>query len=209
MNGGANLNQLCCTFTAGDLAGMAESVRSFGFGALNNGLSPETLIALQAEADRALATMARAESSTTLKYSARMCGLGPVASAVLKGEDMSGLLERVFDGQFELSDHISCLTHYGPADHLGAHLDKPASDCVVTILLYLRARSRVSSTGETGLLLHVYGETEDTVGEARLSIPTCEGTVVLGRGSQFWHERPRLQVGEEVIAITGCYKACE
>jgi hypothetical protein len=41
--------------------------------------------------------------------------------------------------------------------------------------------------------------------KVRLEIPTITGGLVLGRGSKYWHERPKLQAGEQVIAITGCF----
>lgn len=209
MTGGAvAAGPSCLSVDAGDVAAMAASVRACGFGALPGGLSPEMLAALRAEAEASLGTMKRAESAAGLCYRARMCGLGPVAFSVLEGAEMSGLLGQVFGGRFMLSRHISCLTHYGSADHLGAHLDKPAEDCTVTVLLYLRARSPAPGAAETGLVLKVYGEAEDSIGAPRLSIPTTEGTVVLGHGSRVWHERPPLQPGEDVIAITGCYRAC-
>ena len=41
--------------------------------------------------------------------------------------------------------------------------------------------------------------------KARLTIPTHTGGIVVGRGSKFWHERPMLEKGEQVAALTGCY----
>lgn len=195
--------------TSEALMAMTDSVRQFGFGALIDGLSQETLAALQAEADATLGNMVEAESAANLKYRARMGSLGPIAKAVLNSEEMTGLLTRVFGGHFAISDHISCYTHYASSDHLGAHLDKPAKDCAVTILIYVRAASPAPNAADTGLVLRVYGETEDTIGSPRLSIPTAEGTVALGHGSRFWHERPALQPGENVVAITGCYRSVD
>src|SRR5262245_34392956 len=39
----------------------------------------------------------------------------------------------------------------------------------------------------------------------RAIIPTHAGGIVVGFGSRFWHERPMLDEGERVAALTGCY----
>lgn len=190
----------------GVVRAMRSSVHHFGFGALDRSLRGPVLNALRAEAGSLLEAASHAASESGLRYSARIAGLGEVALSLLKGPELSGLLEEVFGRAFTLSEEISCFTFYGAQDHLGAHQDKPGDRCVVTIIVYLHAVSPVPDAPDTGLVLNVYGETEDSVGDTRLSIPTVAGTLVLGNGSRVWHERPRLKDGEEVIAITGCYR---
>ena len=190
----------------GAVDAMISSVRRFGFGALDRALRGPVLDNLRMEAQRRLKAASHAKSESGLRYSARVGGLGEVALSLLKGADLSGLLEEVFGATFTLSEEISCFTFYAAQDHLGAHQDKPADRCVVTIIVYLHAVSPAPDAPDTGLVLNVYGETEDSVGHTRLAIPTTPGTLVLGKGSRVWHERPRLKDGEEVIAITGCYR---
>lgn len=185
---------------------LERSVASYGFGGMPHVIRPEVLRTIQEEAEAKLGEAVLAEQFTGLRYRARIASLGDEAKGLLVNPHMLDLLERVFNERFELSEQISCLTCYGSGDHLGAHLDKPASDCAVTIIIYLFGSSPDPDAPDTGLVLNVYGESEDSVGNARLRIPTKAGTVVLGRGSRVWHERPRLKEGEEVIAITGCYK---
>lgn len=193
----------------GAVEAMKSSVERLGFGSLKQSLRLPVLEALRTEARRQLKTASRAESERGLRYSARVGGLGDVALSLLKDPELSGLLDEVFGGTFTLSEEISCYTSYSAQDHLGAHQDKPADRCVVTIIVYLHANSPAPDAPDTGLVLNIYGETEDSVGDIRLRIPTTPGTLVLGNGSRIWHERPRLKDGEEVIAITGCYRPAD
>ena len=57
----------------------------------------------------------------------------------------------------------------------------------------------------TGLELRIYGEEMTQNCQPHLTIPTRTGGIVIGHGSKFWHERPMLQKGEQVAALTGCY----
>jgi len=190
-----------------EIAAMRESAEVFGFGALNSSLPDEVLAQLRDEARQQLGGAKHAESGSEskLRYSASVASLGSHALDILTSRQMTGLLESVFSGHYNLSENISCYTFYTSNDHLGAHQDSPADQCSVTIIIYLHAVSPYSCAKDTGLVLNVYGETENSVGDVRLKIPTIAGSIVLGRGSVFWHERPRLLPGEEVTAITGCY----
>lgn len=190
-----------------DVQRLDHLVQSSGFGHLANIIRPAVLDALQSEAEEGLGGAKLAEQSAGLRYRAKVTGLGPVAKGFLIDPAMADLLQTVFRQQFVLSENISCLTCYGDGDHLGAHLDKPASECAVTIIIYLFAQSPDAEAADTGLVLNVYGEDADSVGQPRMRIPTRAGTIVLGRGSKIWHERPRLKLGERVIAITGCFRA--
>ena len=115
------------------------------------------------------------------------------------------LLYQVFGEHAVLSEGVSCLTYYGEGDHLGPHLDMPAEECSVTIIIYLEATSPAPDAPDTGLILRVYGEDMAAGDEARLTIPTHAGSIVVGRGSKVWHERPKLKTGEWVAAVTGCF----
>src|SRR6185295_10895773 len=106
-------------------------------------------------------------------------------------------LYSVFDERLMLAEGVSCLTFYGEGDHLGPHVDEPASECAVTILVYLDASGAASPPAPgTGLVLRVYTEQKPEGEAARLTIPTRTGAIVVGRGSRVWHERPRLLPGE-------------
>lgn len=194
---------------------LRHSVATFGFAAFVDAVEPAMLEALRAEARLGAGASVQAERSADgltrsdgepPAYRARITGLGPEARRFLTDPTVLGLLRDYFGGEHVLSEGISCLTFYDSAGHLGPHLDRPAEDCAVTIIVYLEAVSPDPSAPDTGLVLVVYGETEASIGVPRLRIPTRTGTVVLGRGSRFWHERPRLKAGESVVAITGCYR---
>lgn len=189
------------------LAAMKLSAEHFGFGTLTKALSDEVLQELYREAGRQLSVAKHGRSeSGGLNYNAHIAGLGSCALELLTSANLVGLLEAVFPGRYELSDNISCYTYYDSGSYLGVHRDSPADQCAVTIIVYLHAVSPDATSAVSGLALNVYGEDENSVGNVRLRIPTVQGSLVLGRGSLYWHERPRLQRGEEVIAITSCYR---
>jgi len=58
-----------------------------------------------------------------------------------------------------------------------------------------------------GLSLRIFNDGETCAAEPCAVIATRVGTVVVGRGSSFWHERPVLQPGERVVALTACFRA--
>ena len=194
-------------YSGSDVAQLRDGVQTHGFACLPDAFAPPLLEALQQEAQERLGLALPAEQTTGLQYRANIISLGPVASRVLGGRDARELLRAVFAEELTLSEGVSCLTLYGEGDHLGAHLDQPASECAVTILVYLAATGGTSPPSPvTGLVLRVYGEQEPHGEAPRLTIPTRAGAIVVGWGSRVWHERPRLLAGEQVIALTGCFK---
>lgn len=190
-----------------EVAELRRNVEMFGFGCLTGAIAADVLAAMQAEARERFPESLRAEQSIDLAYRANISSLGPCASEFLNSHRAIELLAQVFDGTFALADGVSCLTFYKEGDHLGAHRDQPADECQVTVLAYLVASGPAPKEGPTGLELRVYGEEMPPSGEPILTIPTRVGAIVLGRGSMVWHERPKLQPGEFVSALTGCYKA--
>jgi hypothetical protein len=194
-------------YSSADLERLRADVQSFGFGCLPAALPGSLLAELQREAESLLGIALFAEQATDLNYRARLTSLGPVAAQLLGGPDARALLQAVFAESLQLSEGVSCLTFYNEGDHLGAHLDQPAAECTVTILVYLAATGATTPAApDTGLVLRVYAEEKPQGDDVRLIIPTVSGAIVLGRGSRVWHERPRLLPGESVVALTGCFK---
>lgn len=187
-------------------ANIAKHVTETSFAPFEAAITSNWLSCMQAEAQDALASSVLAEQSEGLSYRAKISGLGPVARSFLLEPSVVSLLSEYFGGRYALSEDISCLTFYDADGHLGAHLDKPAEKCSVTIIIYLAATSPDPNAVDTGLVLNVYGESEASIGQPRLRIATRPGTIVLGRGSRIWHERPPLKPGECVTAITGCFR---
>jgi len=184
---------------------LRSSIDSFGFGLLTDAIAPSLLERLQNEATERSKGATFAEQSSGLAYRASITSLGPCARDFLGNPKMTDFLTSIFGGRFVLTEHRSCLTFYKTGDHLGPHLDKPAEECMVTIIVYLIARGPVRDSDQTGLQLRVYGEELTENPQAILTIPTTTGAIVLGRGSRIWHGRPSLQEGEFVAALTGCY----
>jgi hypothetical protein len=188
-----------------DVERLRDSVRAFGFGCLAGAITPVVLRTLQAEAEERFASSQTAERTVELCYRANIISLGTKALEFFCSADAIHLLSAVFDETFEPVKQVSCLTYYRQGDHLGAHRDEPASDCEVTLIAYLSVCRSLSLSPRTGLQLLVYGEDMPNGGKPRLTIPTEVGAIVVGRGSKTWHERPRLEMGESVSALTGCY----
>ena len=189
-----------------DIDELKSSISRHGFGSLAGALAPAALRTLQEESATLLLDAKRAEQSEGLAYRASLTRMGPNGQAFFRGKAFGALLRDLFEESFELSETVSCITRYGEADHLGAHLDQPAELCAVTIILYLDVCGQGWPLSDTGLVLRVYGESMPADGEASLLIPTRTGAMAIGRGSRVWHERPRLREGEAVTALTVCFK---
>jgi hypothetical protein len=188
-----------------DIEKVCRSVQSFGFALLPGSIVPSVLRALQEEAGQCKSAALLAERSEELTYRANITSLGPQARDLLCSRQMTQLLSVIFGGSFVLTESRSCLTFYEEGDHLGPHLDKPAEECAVTIIVYVAATGPVLRSPQTGLELRIYGQEMTENCRARLTIPTHTGGIVVGHGSKFWHERPKLEKGEQVAALTGCY----
>lgn len=189
----------------GDVDHLSSSIATYGFGSLPSIISGPLLRALDAEARERDPAAAAAQSASQIRYSARMTALGPVGRALLFSRAMTALLLDVFGERFLPNEGQSCLTFYGEGDHLGPHVDQPAAGCVVTAIAYVATRRLEITPQQTGMQLRVYGKRITPDAQPLLCIPTETGTLVLGRGSVTVHERPMLQKGEYVAAITGCY----
>ena len=188
-----------------DVDRLRLSIQTYGFGFLPDLVMPSALVRLRNEARELSGTAVFAKQSAKVSYQARIAPLGPEGRELLFGDQMIDLLFLVSGERVLPSEDRSCLTVYHEGDHLGPHRDHPEAECLVTAILYLAASGSSQSSEKTGLVLQVYGQEMTGDDRPRLSIPTTVGTIVIGRGSKFWHERPMLEKGEAVVALTGCY----
>ncbi|MGA7181152.1 MAG: hypothetical protein WBX11_16420 [Thiobacillaceae bacterium] len=193
----------CTTET---LLSLRASVSEYGFAYLEDALGDELKAALRAEAVAGSDSARSAIESDTIPYKARIAELGDDALSFLTSPSIVQLFQAMFEEPLVLSKDASCYTFYGPGDFLSLHRDRPV-ECVATLIAYLVAASPDPQSPQTGLSLRVFGEQSEKAAEPRLVIPTRIGTLVVGRGSRFWHERPPLQPGEHVIALTACFAA--
>jgi hypothetical protein len=184
---------------------LCRTAREFGFGALEGALDVDLLTRLQAESASQLEASVSADVDDAIRFRARMGTLGDTARRFLRSRATVELLQAVFGARFVLSDDASCFTYYGGGDCLGVHCDRPTV-CAVTMIVYLRAASPRPKAPDTGLVLKVYGRHRPAGEAPRLVIPTTAGCLVVGRGAETWHERPRLQEGEQVTALTACFR---
>jgi len=113
-------------------------------------------------------------------------------------------LDTLFGMPHTLEEGASCYTYYQPGDFLGPHLDH-AEQCIVTVILYLDVIHSETESDKTGLELHVTGASPSGRDKPRVVLPTKAGSLIIGLGSVNWHERPTLQDGEYITAITACY----
>lgn len=180
-------------------------VAAFGFGLIPDALDAAALQGLLAEAQGlAPSAVAAEQSDSSFNYRARLHPLGPIAEGLLDGDWVRRALSFAFpDATWALARERSSYTYYAEGDYLDPHLDLPAESCDVTIIAYAMSQSGASSATATGRVLEVYGP---TLAEKPVKVfPTAAGAIILGRGSQIWHGRPRLSAGEAVIAVAGCY----
>lgn len=188
------------------MAALCRSVRTFGFGQLPASIRPATLAGLQAEAGAGKGIALRAEQAAGIAYKADIIALGPRARGFLGSDELAALLSTVFGERFVLAEQRSCFTSYEEGHHLGPHLDEPAAECAVTLIVCLVAEGPALGASATGLELRVYGPGWPLDRAPRLILPSRPGCIVAGRGSVFWHERPMLRPGEHVVALTACYR---
>ena len=189
------------------IATLRNEVGACGFTAVPAPFPADLFEDLVAEAaDRAPHSIA-AEQEEPVPYRSRISELGPGSLGFLTSQPLSSFLTEIFDAQFELSEERSCVTSYAPGDHLGIHRDSPDA-CRVTVIVYLNVVRPATGPQATGPELRVYGSGPQPSSEPEPIIPTRAGDLVIGRGSTFWHARPKLSEGEHVTAITACFSDC-
>lgn len=160
---------------------------------------------LHAEARRNRSGAKAVSGTSGHGYRAHLSGLGDTGRAFLAGGTMTELIGTLFGVRLVPDKVASCYTYYQPGDFLGAHIDH-AEQCLVTAILYLDVVRPASRSESTGLELRILEEASS--GEStttRAILPTEAGALVLGLGSMNWHERPTLQDGEYLTAMTACY----
>ena len=183
-------------------------VEEFGFADIYNALTGRIFAGLFAEASMRSHTALPAEGSEANPYRSSIAELGDFARSFLNSASVAGLLQSVFGQSLKLSEQASCYTYYGPGSFIGRHRDRPDA-CAATLIVYLEAISPKPQSPNSGLVLRVFEESSSHEAEPRLTILTRSGTLVAGRGSQFWHERPTLQPGERVVALTACFRKAD
>lgn len=175
-----------------------------GFACMQGFVNPQVLLELQREALRMKNEARPVYSSSDCQYRAHLSGLGAAGLTFLAGRSISKLLDLLFQAPFSLERDSSCYTFYQPGDFLGPHLDR-IEHCTVTAILYLDATQPEHKTDRTGLELHILGISSSEENQMRTIIPSVVGTLVVGLGSENWHERPMLQDGEYLTALTSCF----
>jgi hypothetical protein len=202
-------HQFEVSWAAEEIVALRSNARTFGFACLENALGGELFELLSAEAAaRRLAAEAVSDDGAAgvVPHASRRAHLGPAAKAFLTSPSIATLLSQVFGEAFILTDDASCYTYYDASDFIGAHRDR-AGDCGATIIVYLAATSPDRYSPQSGLSLRLLGDGAESTSTPTAVIPTMSGSVVVGRGSRTWHDRPRLQEGESVIALTACFSS--
>ena len=186
---------------------LREEIDRNGFAGLTGGIPAARLRAMKAESLQACFQPAESVGGRRLiAFSSSTAELGASARAFLVSPEVTRFIGRLFGGEYQMTEDRSCITVYGAGDHLALHQDDPPEGCRATAIVYLRVIERANSRPSAGLHLHVWGRAEPLAGEvAHTRILAREGLVALGRGSEFWHERPPLAVGEEIMALTTCF----
>ncbi len=191
--------------TAETMSSLRTKALEFGFVPLENALGDDLMVELRAEALEQRANARPAEGTDANPYRSYIADVGNCAREFLTNQSVGELLQSAFDEPLELSAHANCYTYYEAGSFLSRHRDRPV-ECVATLIVYLDAASPDPLSPKTGLSLRVFNDDESGGPNPRAVIATTVGTVVIGRGSSFWHERPELQRGERVVALTACFR---
>jgi hypothetical protein len=190
--------------TTETVVSLRADARECGFAYLENALDDELLATLRAEASAQSVGAFSAIKGDSSPYKAHLADLGDEARSFLRSPPIVQLLQAVLEEPYALSEHASCYTYYESGDFLGLHRDRPV-ECAATVIVYLDVASPDPQSAQTGLSLRIFGEHGAQTTGPRAVIPTRSGTLVVGRGSRSWHERPPLQAGERVVALTACF----
>jgi hypothetical protein len=191
--------------TLGVLYKALSDLNKIGFTCFPELIDATLLSELRSEALRCKHDAKRASSTSGHGYRAQLSGLGEAGRAFLTGSTMAGLIGAMFHIPLEPDKIASCYTYYQPGDFLGAHVDHP-EQCSVTAILYLDVVRSDRDSDRTGLELHILSASPSDDGSQPRAIMTSEpGSLIVGLGSLHWHERPMLQDGEYLTAMTACY----
>lgn len=173
-----------------------------GFCLLLNFLEPRLLDDLREEAVGAFENALFSQRDGDLAYEAYMADLGPVARHYLQSQVMLDLVKSLTGFDYELVGGRSCYTYYLEGGFLSPHLDRIEGDKPFTVLTYIWVED--AQIGGGGLYLDVYSERSSALSPF-VSIPTLEGSVVLGHGSMVRHGRQRLSEKQKLIVVNGSF----
>lgn len=189
-----------CVRLRGDL-------ESNGFCVIRGAFGNVALNSLRNEATTLRRESIRTDVTDGTEYRASRSILGPYSRAVMSSSSLLTLMESLFEKRFTLSVLNSCLTYYEAGDKLGLHLDKPKDRCEITAIACLQATIN-RDIREEGSALRIFGKLKPTRQiAADRTIPSQAGDLVLGKGSEYWHDRPTLLNGESVWVLACCYAA--
>lgn len=193
-----------CGLDSSALGDLASSLDSVGFGALTGVVDAKTLASLSLEASQRRADARLVFGDEPCVHSAHLAKLGDKGLDFLSCSLVQTLLGSLFREPLGMAADACCYTYYAPGDCLGPHLDH-SDQCRVTVILYLDLKGARQRTPDTGLQLRILETIDGGSGPVRAVLPTELGTIVVGLGSEHWHERPRLQAGEHLTALTACF----
>ena len=187
---------------------LRDRAARFGFASMDDALDDGLFETLRMEAVNQRRFAAIARESKDVAYRASIAGLGHAARSFLESRATMSLLSLVLGSRFELTREASCYTYYDCGDFLGVHRDRE-SECAATLILYLDVRTPEVRSPVTGLQLRVYLPGADDELRVQCVIPTRTRTLVIGRGARTWHERPTLENGESLAALTACFREAD
>lgn len=141
--------------------------------------------------------------STEVKYSSRIAELGDAACDLLFNDAFVKLISGLSGMELTPSRDLSCTTFYEQGHYLGPHLDKPAQKCSFTVIFYVEVVAPKNDAKIPHICVYSRHPSESSVSTREIdSIP---GRMVMGFGARVWHERPKLDADQRVVALTVCY----
>jgi len=186
------------------MVAIRDQLDAIGFCEVPQALIPEGFQQLRAEAVAQLDTAVHSRNQAGLAYEAYIADLGPKASSYTTCPPTLRFLQLVFGRTYVLDQSKSCYTYYVEGCYLAPHRDVIAGDKAISVLTYLWAEGNRDNAA-TGLRLDIFSGKPGEPGVLATSIPTREGSLIMGYGTDIWHGRPRLGASEKVIVINGSY----
>src|SRR6056297_1995554 len=131
----------CSVFSRSFFEAAAANFDQSSFLAVGEAVLPEILMSLKLEALESMDGLKRSVLDGEIFDNAGMAVLGTCAQRLLESDDLSQLFVTLFGERYRLNEGMSCITVYEAGGYLGPHLDHPAEDCAVTVIVYIDVRN--------------------------------------------------------------------
>ena len=183
-----------------------SSIEKFGFTCIEDAIPNDLSENLLREALEKSGDAKRVVKHDNPAMDFYVADLGPFARDFFKRIDVKNLIEQIFEGPFEFVEDRSSVTYYIEGSFLGKHKDSIVGEDCFSVILVVYSSDEGCHPQNSGLQLQLFGNGPYPTKQPLSRIISRSGSIVAGRGNEYWHERPRLLAGEEVIVVAGSFR---